>query len=202
MNLDMCFLVDARDVIMCCTIFMGLGSPSLFRIWIKTTPLQDVSSLKKRLCITIYRQLKKKYQRHTQVFESERNDKSKYATNSKGSEHMVNSSQYEDPWKGDEYKKYASTAQLNGNNLELAKIFFWQIINSKIIHTVLLKNHIKIKSQSKRESTKSTIEHISHVPRVWHHSNKALENKDFILIIETSTLLKYNSHNITEAGER
>lgn len=53
MNLDMCFLVDAADVIMCCTILLGPGSPSLFRIWIKTTPLQPESSLKKRLCITI-----------------------------------------------------------------------------------------------------------------------------------------------------
>ena len=32
MNLDMCFLVDAADVIICCTISLGQGSPSILRI--------------------------------------------------------------------------------------------------------------------------------------------------------------------------
>lgn len=31
-NLEMGFLVDAADVIICCTISLGLGLPSLFRI--------------------------------------------------------------------------------------------------------------------------------------------------------------------------
>ena len=51
-NLDMCFLVEAIDVIICCTTASGPGSPSFFRIWIKITPLHPESRLKKRLCIT------------------------------------------------------------------------------------------------------------------------------------------------------
>ena len=68
-DLDMCFLVEATEVIMCCTKLDGPGTPSFLCICMKITPLQPESRLAKCLYRTKLKGLRHNYNNNYMVIQ-------------------------------------------------------------------------------------------------------------------------------------